>query len=51
MVALEWYTKKFPALYVDCIEVLLEECLGFNCEGFTIDTFESIECNFMTETE
>lgn len=30
--------------YVDCIEALLEEYLGSNCEGFTIDTFESIEC-------
>lgn len=32
--------------YIDCIEVMLEEFFGFGCEGFTMDLFNSIECNF-----
>lgn len=36
--------------YVDCMETLLLEFLGSNCEGFTMDTFTSISCNFMMET-
>lgn len=37
--------------YVDCIETMLLEFLGSGCEGFTLDTFNSIPCNFMVETE
>lgn len=37
--------------YIDCIEILLEECLSPGCMGFTMDTFDLIECNFGSGTD